>query len=62
MWISVSEQAPPYDTKVLVWDGEDVIRDWRTHTSAKGEHWACTFPPESNRQVTHWMPLPEPPR
>jgi hypothetical protein len=57
-WISVSERMPEKDTAVLVHTDMD-----GTHAASfDGEEWFCDyggawlFP-----NVTHWMPLPEPP-
>ena len=60
-WISVKDRLPEAGTKALcylkrgeywtaVWDdcGDDLWSD--------GEAWC------SNGEVTHWMPLPEPPK
>jgi len=57
-WIPVSERLPERDTAVLVHTDMD-----GTHAASfDGEEWFCDyggawlFP-----NVTHWMPLPEPP-
>ncbi len=52
-WISVQEQLPPVNTAVLTrWRGETFSVDWRFPS---GEWTTRAF-------VTHWMPLPEPPK
>lgn len=50
-WISVEERLPSEGVLVIVWDGKyyDIV--------LMGEH---NFHTEEN--VTHWMPLPEPPK
>lgn len=68
-WISVKDKLPPNgDELVLV-----VVHGYRgdivsmnaveigSYTSKDG--WILkTFPELENMQVTHWMPLPEPPK
>jgi hypothetical protein len=52
-WISVQEQLPPVNTAVLTrWRGETFSVDWRFPS---GEWTTGAF-------VTHWMPLPPPPK
>jgi hypothetical protein len=52
-WISVQEQLPPVNTAVLTrWRGETFSVEWRFPS---GEWTTGAF-------VTHWMPLPEPPK
>lgn len=52
-WISLQEQLPPVNTAVLTrWRGETFSVDWRFPS---GEWTTGAF-------VTHWMPLPEPPK
>ena len=52
-WISVQEQLPPVNTAVLTrWRGETFSVDWMFPS---GEWTTGAF-------VTHWMPLPEPPK
>ena len=55
-WISVEEGVPEYWVDVLaVCDGK-VYSGWRSLENA----WMLTSKP--NAEVTHWMPLPEPPK
>jgi hypothetical protein len=55
------ETVPKDDTKVLMTDGD---RQWVGWTD-DGEFWSVetTWPisEDSNREATHWMPLPPPP-
>jgi hypothetical protein len=53
-WISVNDRLPDSDGKYLVYTGHDLIHTMYYYaTNAFGfEHW----------DVTHWMPLPEPPK
>ena len=64
-WISVEEALPPDQSDVLVvalWNGE-----WQTMTgwlSCITHEWRCVTPYGEHKpeKVTHWMPLPEPPK
>jgi hypothetical protein len=49
-WIPVSERLPPEETRVLAYDGDKVF---------ESEYWSGRW--EWCADVTHWMPLPEPP-
>ena len=59
-WISVSKRLPKYNTFVIVFAegivGEAVLDD------ADYWYWAGTDEYASEIKVTHWMPLPEPPK
>ena len=59
-WIPVSERLPKYNTFVIVFAegivGEAVLDD------ADYWYWAGTDEYASEINVTHWMPLPEPPK
>lgn len=56
-WISVDEQLPEEDVRVLVWlreeKGEYTRIDTDRRYNGKWVRWQS--------RVTHWMPLPEPP-
>ena len=70
-WISVEERLPESESWVVVWYrdkdgdyfptigqyGEGAFGRMRWMTEAEGNDMA--FPPE---KITHWMPLPEPPK
>lgn len=59
-WIKCSERMPGDFEDVLVSDGVDVEVMWRDCDG----FWDCWAPRNSNissDDVTHWMPLPEPP-
>jgi hypothetical protein len=49
-FIPVSERLPPEETRVLAYDGDKVF---------ESEYWSGRW--EWCADVTHWMPLPEPP-
>ena len=59
-WIPVSERLPKYNTFVIVFAegivGEAVLDD------ADYWYWAGSDEYASQINVTHWMPLPEPPK
>ena len=55
-WISVKERLPRTFRSVLTTDGKRVTQTYRT--SNDGTRWAAWAP----NQVTHWMPLPAPPK
>ncbi len=64
-WISVKDELPPIDQKVIVWDSEfpdmDSMRmgyydqDYEASTG-----WRCNE--YMDLTVTHWMSLPQPPK
>ena len=64
-WISVDEELPEYNDKVLVWFGghkphakrDRIIVAWRKDTDFLGENWSCDY----DHYITHWMPLPQGP-
>jgi len=59
-WIKCSERMPDDFEDVLVSDGGNVEVMWRDCDG----FWDCWAPRNSNiseANVTHWMPLPEPP-
>lgn len=59
-WISVKDDLPKKRTRVLVSDGQLVTQAIINH---RGD-WAnwYTIDNEYFNDVTHWMPLPEPPK
>lgn len=73
-WISVEERLPDYDEPVLTLRmsnyGDNAVPvvslERITHTDRRGNHWemarwpgVVTYPIV---HVTHWMPLPDPPK
>lgn len=58
-WISVEERLPPEDSTVMVWVGEMAI--W---CYINGDRWYTGYCDITTTEagVTHWMPLPEPPK
>jgi hypothetical protein len=62
-WIPVTERLPEYDSVVLVTDGEDVGTGYRYTLGVIGfTGWAVPFADIEEDDVSHWMPLPEPPK
>ena len=62
-WIPVTERLPEKDVRVLVWmqDNEE------GYTKMDTDRWSCTMEQGYHwirwgKSVTHWMPLPEPPK
>jgi hypothetical protein len=62
-WISVKERLPELDRIVMAYRSECIkamITKYRTHGDISFEAWT-----DGNYKiegVTHWMPLPEPPK
>lgn len=66
-WISVKERLPDKDTKVIIVDNGDVSVVTYGHGRAHDEWWDelntdMDASPTDCGNVTHWMPLPEPPK
>ena len=62
-WIPVTERLPEYDSVVLVTDGEDVGTGYRYTLGEIGfTGWAVPFADIEEDNVSHWIPLPEPPK
>ena len=62
-WISVNERSPEEMEDVLIWDADEaeggfcaVAVGWKTNAGDWETETDCT------PNVTHWMPLPEPPK
>lgn len=65
-WISVKDRLPEVFDEVLVYYNGFIAVAWRETEKIKngivGWHWNLQkYYPESLVNVTHWMPLPEPP-
>lgn len=56
-WISVKERLPEEDVVVILTDHIDVGTGW-----FNGKGWRTPFSDIDEYRITHWMPLPEPPR
>ena len=62
-WIPVEERLPEKDVRVLIWmqDNEE------GYTQMDTDRWSCTMEQGYHwirwgKSVTHWMPLPQPPK
>jgi hypothetical protein len=53
-WVSVKDEMPPEDEAILAWnkEGFPMIDVW------SGKMWGCAWTVD---EISHWMPLPEPP-
>ena len=65
-WISVKDRMPLTDTYVLTWGYAETVTQM-LYTRHNGEnYWDCRNIDKhyllSQNPVTHWMPLPEPPK
>lgn len=71
-WISVKDRLPENDGKYMVWyKGEEDICEFDTDSQTFGytyddydemySHLVC-WDDGMNKDVTHWQPLPEPPK
>jgi len=69
-WIPVSERLPEHDTNVLIAvgrkDGEVVVKevlfvDWSLPHEPADPRFSDDYGGEDLKDVSHWMPLPEPP-
>ena len=70
-WISVKDKLPPSKMSLLVWrpiDHKerpkhiDIIVGELAHESQRGKVWANGMYYDIDVHITHWMPLPEPPK
>lgn len=67
-WISVKDRLPELDTFILSTDGEIVATTIRQISDQDDEEtWnyftsGCGCCDSDMKNVTHWMPLPKPPR
>lgn len=58
-WISVKDRLPPCGERVLTTDGNAVFE---AHLSISHKWVRCGFLWWGQGVVTHWMPLPDPPK
>ena len=57
-WIPVTERLPDENDVVLITDSLDVGTGYLVH----GYGWISPFDDIETSHVSHWMPLPEPPK
>ena len=71
-WISVLEKMPEPYIGVLCFVKSETLKDFPEdgsqfvgYFSDSGKRWSCVYGdgwiPYSKEEITHWMPLPEPP-
>ena len=59
-WISVEERLPEVDGKYIVCTAKRSVYFTRFYAQGKGG--TGTFQTDIYTHITHWMPLPEPPK
>ena len=59
-WIPVSERLPNHLDSVLCYTNFEEVRIWQWHEGWKS--WIGLIADYGKNVVTHWMPLPEPPK
>lgn len=64
-WISVKDRMPKNNTPVLVvWTNNkvsSVMLGWHISIKGLGSDWQTSGGLRPEEEITHWMPLPEPP-
>lgn len=64
-WISVEDKLPEFEKNVLAFDTQRIYIAYRHTEDEYNEHWRV---PQDGwtwgltSAVSHWMPLPEPPK
>lgn len=61
-WIPVTEKLPAFGERVICTDGHAVFEQYRAELSCVYGMWDRFGVKSPMQQVTHWMPLPEPPK
>lgn len=61
-WISVKDRLPQLGERVLCSDGTTVFEQYRVEPSCVFGIWDRGGMKSMMQNVTHWMPLPEPPK
>lgn len=61
-WIPVTEKLPEFGERVICTDGHAVFEQYRAELSCVYGMWDRFGVKSPMQQVTHWMPLPEPPK
>lgn len=61
-WIPVTERLPELGERVLCTDGVAVFEQYRVELSCVYGIWDRFGMRSPMQEVTHWMPLPEPPK
>ena len=61
-WISVTERLPEWGERVICTDGYAVFEQYRVGLSCVYGMWDRGGLKSPMQEVTHWMPLPQPPK
>jgi hypothetical protein len=62
-WISLNEQKPKHRQPILFWSDDVYIGVWYEHSNSVIGNVAGYQEDDVNKScITHWMPLPEPPK
>lgn len=61
-WIPVTERLPGVLQRVLVWCESKTVEKHITTCTYMGGQYGCGQWSRHVRRVTHWMPLPQPPK
>ena len=61
-WIPVTERLPEFGERVLCTDGVAVFEQYRVELSCVYGTWDRFGMKAPMQEVTHWMPMPEPPK
>ena len=62
-WIPVTERIPERDIQVIGWYKDNPFSQYRPEVVAwNGNGWVFVYAHRYVTDVTHWMPLPEPPK
>ena len=61
-WISVTERLPELGERVICTDGYAVFEQYRVELSCVYGMWDRGGLKSPMQEVTHWMPMPQPPK
>ena len=61
-WIPVTERLPEWGERVICTDGYAVFEQYRVGLSCVYGMWDRGGLKSPMQEVTHWMPLPQPPK
>lgn len=66
-WVSVEDRLPEYENVILCYDQQRIYIAFRPNEIEYNEHWkicddVCCSCNGCTGAVTHWIPLPEPPK
>ena len=62
-WINMRDELPPFHTDILFYVDGEVMKGWfYANTHKFREYYKNSVAEFYKTDVTHWMPMPEPPR